>query len=136
LTNLLKAMLNFNHYLLISLTLHMSPHCKWAHAHYSPHLLSDELLWPHSCDNPPKVKSRCHQRRITMMGSTRSRCRLPVSLMAPWNKNYLFILFIISYIVRHFRYVIKFVTFVSIRWVIICVVLIWRTYETHPGLPL
>jgi hypothetical protein len=27
LTNLLKAMLSFNHYLLISLTPHMSPHC-------------------------------------------------------------------------------------------------------------
>jgi hypothetical protein len=53
LTNLLKAMHNFNHYLLISLTLHMSPHRKWAHAHYSPHLLSNEHMWAHSCDNPP-----------------------------------------------------------------------------------
>jgi hypothetical protein len=44
LTNLLKAMLSLNHYLLISLTLHMSPHLKCAHAHYSPHLLSDEHL--------------------------------------------------------------------------------------------
>jgi hypothetical protein len=35
-----------------------------------------------------------------------------------------------------FRYVIKIVTFVSIHWVIICVDLIWRTYETHPGLAL
>jgi hypothetical protein len=24
----------------------MNPHCMWAHAHYSPHLLSDELLSP------------------------------------------------------------------------------------------
>jgi hypothetical protein len=39
LTNLLKAMLSLNPYLLISLTLHMSPHCKWAHAHYSPELV-------------------------------------------------------------------------------------------------
>jgi hypothetical protein len=30
----------------------MSPHLKWAHAHYSPHLLSDEHLWAHSCYNP------------------------------------------------------------------------------------
>jgi hypothetical protein len=29
-----------------------------------------------------------------------------------------------------------FVTFISIHLVIICVVLLWRTYETHPGLPL
>jgi hypothetical protein len=29
-----------------------------------------------------------------------------------------------------------FVTFISIHLVIICVVLIWRTYETHPALPL
>jgi hypothetical protein len=29
-----------------------------------------------------------------------------------------------------------FVPFISIHLVIICVVLLWRTYETHPGLPL
>jgi hypothetical protein len=29
-----------------------------------------------------------------------------------------------------------FVTFISIHLVIICVVLLWRTYETHLGLPL
>jgi hypothetical protein len=29
-----------------------------------------------------------------------------------------------------------FVTFISIHLVIIYVVLLWRTYETHPGLPL
>jgi hypothetical protein len=28
------------------------------------------------------------------------------------------------------------VTFISIHLVIICVVLLWRTYETHPTLPL
>jgi hypothetical protein len=28
------------------------------------------------------------------------------------------------------------VTFISIHLVIICVVLLWRTYATHPGLPL
>jgi hypothetical protein len=29
-----------------------------------------------------------------------------------------------------------FVTFISIHFVIICVVLLWRTYETHPALSL
>jgi hypothetical protein len=29
-----------------------------------------------------------------------------------------------------------FVTFISIHLVIICVVLLWHTYETHPALPL
>jgi hypothetical protein len=29
-----------------------------------------------------------------------------------------------------------FVTFISIHLVIICVLLLWRTYETHLGLPL
>jgi hypothetical protein len=29
-----------------------------------------------------------------------------------------------------------FVTFISIHFVIICDVLLWRTYETHPALPL
>jgi hypothetical protein len=28
------------------------------------------------------------------------------------------------------------VTFISIHFVIICVVLVWRTYETHPALSL
>jgi hypothetical protein len=28
------------------------------------------------------------------------------------------------------------VTFISIHLVIVCVVLLWRTYETHMGLPL
>jgi hypothetical protein len=33
----------------------MSPHRKWAHAHYSPHLLSYEPLWAHPCDKPPPI---------------------------------------------------------------------------------
>jgi hypothetical protein len=33
----------------------MSPHRKWAHALYSPHLLSDELLWAHPCDKTPTL---------------------------------------------------------------------------------
>jgi hypothetical protein len=37
--------------------------------------------------------------------------------------------------VRYFHYVIIFMTFISIHLVILCVVLIWRTYETHPALP-
>jgi hypothetical protein len=45
-------------------------------------------------------------------------------------------LFIISYFVRHSRYVIKFVIFISIHLVMVCVVLLWRTYGTHSGLPL
>jgi hypothetical protein len=86
--NLLKAMLNLNDYLLTGLTLHMSPHHKWAHAHYSPHLLSNEYLWAHSCDNPhPIGKEQVHRRRTTMMSLKRSRCRLPVSLTAVWNNN-------------------------------------------------
>jgi hypothetical protein len=36
LTNLLKAMFNLNLYLLMSLTIHMSPHHKRVHADYSP----------------------------------------------------------------------------------------------------
>jgi hypothetical protein len=51
LTNLLKAMLSLNHYLFISRTLHMSPHRKWAHARYSPHLLSDDRMRAHPCYN-------------------------------------------------------------------------------------
>jgi hypothetical protein len=56
--------------------------------------------------------------------------------MAPRNK-YLFALWLSFIFVRLFRYVIIiFVTFISIHLVIICVVLLWCTYETHPALPL
>jgi hypothetical protein len=51
LTNLLKAMLSLNHFFLLSLTLHMSLQRKWAHVHYSSHLLSDEHMWAHPCYN-------------------------------------------------------------------------------------
>jgi hypothetical protein len=47
---------------------------------------------------------------------------------------------IIIYFCKYFRYVIMefmiFVTFISIHFVIICVVLLWRTYETHLALSL
>jgi hypothetical protein len=125
--NLLKAMLRFNHYLLISLTLHMSPHHKWAHAHYSPHLLSNERLWAHSCYKPSRW-------RVGTAGGGLLRwvwwdlgviSQLTVGaediVILVWF-IYLFIyLFIICYFVRHSRYIIKFVTFVSIHWVIVCV---------------
>jgi hypothetical protein len=55
--------------------------------------------------------------------------------MAPRN-NYLFVLLLSFIFVRHFRYVIIFVTFICIHFVIICDVLLWRTYETHLTLPL
>jgi hypothetical protein len=55
--------------------------------------------------------------------------------MAPRN-NYEFALLLSFIFVRYFRYVIIFVTFISIHLVIICVVLVWRTYETHPALPI
>jgi hypothetical protein len=32
-------MLSFNHYLLVSLTLHMNPHLWLVHAHYCPQLV-------------------------------------------------------------------------------------------------
>jgi hypothetical protein len=61
-----------------------------------------------------------------------------ISQSAWWGQGIIIILcfFIISYFVRHFCYVIKIVTFVSIHWVIVCVDVDWCTYETQPGLPL
>ena len=70
-----------------------------------------------------------------MRSSGLSRWRLPVSFVAPRN-NYYFALLLSFIFVRHFRNVIMFVTFISIDLVIICVVLLWRTYETHPTLSL
>jgi hypothetical protein len=57
LTNLLKAMLSLNHFSLVSLTLHMSPHSKWAHAHYYPHLLSNDHMRAHPCYNHTRSRT-------------------------------------------------------------------------------
>jgi ABC-type uncharacterized transport system permease subunit len=70
-----------------------------------------------------------------MRNTMKSRRRLPVSLISPRNNISLFICYHLFY-VRHFRNVIIFVAFISIHLVIICVVLLWCTYETHPGLSL
>jgi hypothetical protein len=70
-----------------------------------------------------------------MRSTSLSRWRLPVSFMAPRNNIYLALL--LSFIfVRYFRYVIVIVTFISIHFVIICDVLLQRTYEMHPALSL
>jgi phosphoglycerol transferase MdoB-like AlkP superfamily enzyme len=70
-----------------------------------------------------------------MRSTMNSRWRLRVSLMAL--RIHISLFYLLSFIfVRHFRYVITFVTFISIHLVIIFVVLLWRTYETHPSLPL
>jgi hypothetical protein len=86
--------------------------------------------------NPPPLqgKNRWSKRRPTR--STRlSRWRLPVSLMEPRN-NYLVRFIVIIYFVRLFCNVIMIVTIISIHFVIICDVLLWRTYEIHLTLSL
>jgi hypothetical protein len=70
-----------------------------------------------------------------MRSTSLSRWRLPASLMTPRNNN-ISSLYCYHFFVRHFCYVIMFVTFISIHLVIICVVLLWRTYEMHLTLPL
>jgi hypothetical protein len=94
LTNLLKTMLSVNHYLLISLTLYMIPHRKWAHAYYSPHLLSDEHLWAHPCNKPHTGKSGYPRRRTTTMSSTRYWCSLRVSC---WRRGIIILVRFIYY---------------------------------------
>jgi hypothetical protein len=130
-------MLNFNHYLLISLTLHMNSHLLWVHAHYSPQLVE---IWFFVSSllryiNPPQVKSRWSRRSPIMRSTSWSRWRLPVNLMAPRNNISLFYCYHIF--LSDFRYVIMIlVTFISIHFVIICDVLLCRTYETYPTLSL
>jgi hypothetical protein len=70
-----------------------------------------------------------------MRSTNLSRWRLPVSLIASRN-NYLFIYLLSFIFVRLFYYVIMIVRFISIHLVIICVVLLWRTYEMHAALSL
>jgi hypothetical protein len=131
-------MLNFNHYLLISLTLHMNSHLLWVHAHYSPQLVE---LWYFVSSllryiNRPQEKNRWSRRRPTTKSTRLSRWRLLVNFMAPRN-NIWFALLLSSIFVRYFRYVIMiFVIFISIHFVIICDVHLWRTYGTHPTLSL
>jgi hypothetical protein len=81
----------------------------------------------------PQVKSRYHRRRTTTMSSMRSRRRLPVNYWRRWD-NYISSIYLLSAIfVRYSRYIIKFMTFVSIYWVIVCVVFnlahVWDTPE-------
>jgi hypothetical protein len=86
-------------------------------------------------------KERCFEKSVGCVkkmktrSTSLSRWRLPVSLMVLRN-NYEFVYLLSFIFVRLFCYVIMIVTFISIHLVIICVVLLWRTYETHPALPL
>jgi hypothetical protein len=131
-------MLSFNYYLLITLTLHMNSHLWWVHAHYSPQLVE---LWYFVSSllryiNRPHEKNRWSRRRPTTKSTSLSRWRLLVNFMAPRN-NIWFALLLSSIFVRYFHYVIMiFVTFISIHFVIICDVHLWRTYGTHLALSL
>jgi hypothetical protein len=135
--NLLKAMLSYNHYFLIGLTLYMSPHSKWAHAHYFLHLLSDELLWAHSCNKtsptgeeqvPPEEEYYDEFNEVKVSSLSQ--------LDGAENNNDISSFYSLIVIFKTFHYVINIVTFVSIHWVIICIDVLWRTYEMHLGLPL
>jgi hypothetical protein len=61
LRNLLKAMLSLNHSYLVSLTLHMSPHRRWAHAHYSPQLVERWMYVSSPLLYLPQVNDRYNQ---------------------------------------------------------------------------
>jgi hypothetical protein len=77
-TNLLKVMLNLNHYLLTSLTLHMSPTVS-----EFMHIILHTCWAMNACDLTlainPQVKSRYPRRRTTMTSSIRSWRHLRVN---------------------------------------------------------
>jgi hypothetical protein len=108
---------------LVSLTLHMSSHCKWAHAHYSPQLVerwtyvSSPLLYSHprGQEQVPQDEELKGCRNEYVRGLDR---RLPVNfgcwiVVFVWC-NYLTILYITPLYIKD-------VIFVSIPCVIICV---------------
>jgi hypothetical protein len=138
LTNLLKAMLCLNHYLLISLTLYMTPTVREL-MHIIPH-----SCWTMNfCELTLAIKLPPHKWRVCGSGGRLLRGVRRglgiVSQSACWHQGTIMLLDrSIYYHLFHktFRYVIKIVTFISIHWVIICVDLVWRIYETHPSLPL
>ena len=118
-------MLSFNHYLLIRLTLHMSSHLWWVHAHYSPQLVE---LWTYV--SSPLLSHTPHRRRIG--GSRRATQRGVwlnlggVSQLTYWRQGWTLVRFIfIFYFVRLplcNKYSDFIVTFISIHYVIIYVV--------------
>jgi hypothetical protein len=118
----------------------MNSHLWWVHAHYSPQLgelwffVSSHLRYI----NPPQEKIRWTRRSRTTRSTTWSRWRLPVDFMAPRtdiSSLYINLLFFIRLPLCN-NYCYDIVTFISIHSVIICVVLLWRTYETHLTLSL
>jgi hypothetical protein len=93
--------------------------------HIIPHnLLSDEHVWAHPCYlTPPKEKNRWFKRSLTARSSTWSRWRLPVDLLAPrmdFSSFYIYLLFFKTPLCNKYSDII--VTFISIYFVIICVV--------------
>jgi hypothetical protein len=113
----------------------MSPHRKWGHAHYSLDFWAMNICELTLAVTPLlQVKSRYPGRRTTMMSLMRSRRRLPVNDRR-WGDSYISSIYY-QLFCKTFPLCNKVVSFVSIHWVVICVDLVWHTYEMHPGLSL
>jgi hypothetical protein len=133
-------MLSFNPFLLISLTLHMSSHLWWVHAHYFPQLVE---LWSFVCS--PLQYITPHRRRTGGPGGVvlwGVRVDLGgVSQSALWRQGIILSsLYLLSFIFVRLPLcnndIYDIVMFISIHFVIICDVLLWRTYEMHLALSL
>jgi hypothetical protein len=124
LTNLLKAILNFNPYCWSALHITWTPTFGEFMDIIRHNLLSDEHVWAHPCClTPPQEKYRWIKRSHTTRTSIRSRWHLPFDLLAP--RMDLVRSIFIFYFVRlplcnnYSDYI---VTFISIHSIIICVV--------------
>jgi hypothetical protein len=107
----------------VSLTLHMSPHRKWAHAHYSPQLVEQNaceltlvILTPPSQEQVPQDEEHegGHDEFVRGLGRrllVNYGCR---GSLSSYDAN------IYIFCTEHLLYS-KDVTFVSVPWVIICV---------------
>jgi hypothetical protein len=118
-------------------------------SHELPPLVSSCTLFPTTCWAMNMCElilavSHPHRRRAGgRRGATQWRVRLDlvgVSQSTLWRQRIIFSsLYVIIYFVRlplcNSTFMI-FMTFISMHSVIICVVLPWRTYETHPALSL
>lgn len=93
-------------------------------------------LWAHSCNKTPPTGEEQVAPGEDYYEEFDEVCRLPVSLLAPRDNNEISSFFHYQLFCNTFCYVIKIVALVSIHWVIVCVDLLWRTYETHPVLSL
>jgi hypothetical protein len=95
--------------------------CKWAHTHYSPHLLSDDHMWAHHYYNQTRSRTGNAEGEWRMLRWVQRDlgCSLPVNYGCGGSLSS----YDVIYLVILYRVVLcnKDVTLIYVLWVVICV---------------